>query len=99
MSVPPVHSVPTRVELSEYHLWAWHNYSSIQAALADAEIRTGANQLSPFEPSLQSSKYKLDSWASASKLMPIQPSYAVGASATGIGATFRNGCLTCGKSR
>jgi len=91
----------TRVELAEYHLWAWRNYSSIQVGVANAEIRTGVagNRPVPLSLSLLSSKYKFDSWDSRSKLVPIQRSYAAGASATEIGATFRNGCSTSGKSR
>src|SRR5713226_9512554 len=88
-----------RLELAEYHLWAWRNHSSIQVGLADAEIRTGDGQVSPLQLSLLSLKCKFDSWASACKRMPIQRSYAHGASATEIGTMFPNGCLTCGESR
>jgi len=88
-------------QLSEYHQWAWRKHSSIHAGLANAEIRIGERwgQLGPLQLPPLSSKFKFDSWDSANKLVPIQRNYADGASATEIGATFRNGCLTCGKSR
>jgi hypothetical protein len=90
-----------RAKLAEYHLWAWRKDLSIQAGLANAEIRTGAaaSQRGSPEPSLLSLRCKFDCWDSASKLMPLPRSYGAGASATEIGATFRSGCLTCGKSR
>jgi hypothetical protein len=78
---------------------AWRRHSSIRAGLANAEIRTGDSQLGPVQLRLLSSKCKFDSWDSARKRMPIQRSYADGASATEIGTTFRNGSLTCGESR
>jgi hypothetical protein len=70
--------------------------------LGDAEIRTGpaaGNHSNPVALPLLSSKCKFDSCDSRRKPVPVPRSYARGASAIGIDATYQSGCSTSGKFR
>jgi hypothetical protein len=76
----------------------WRKHSVFEPSFADAEIRTGDGQFSPFQFSPLSSKNKFNGWDSRRKPAPIPVPYETGASVTAIDAMCRNGCWVHGES-